>query len=93
MSEYVTVETETTGIPDEIEIITNQTLTRLGQESYASDDDGSEGSPLAQTLFHAVAGIMALTVTEHSLFIRRDPAYTWEEIVDDVRDVLRDFFL
>jgi hypothetical protein len=93
MSEYVTVEAEPTGKPDEIEIITNQTLTRVGQEVYADHGVGSEGSPLAQTLFYAIPGILALTVAEHSLFVTRDPAFTWEEIIDDVRDALRDFFL
>jgi hypothetical protein len=93
MSEYVTVEVEPTGRPDEIEIITNQTLTQTGQEVYDDDAAGSEGSPLAQTLFYAIPGIRALSIHEQSLYITRDPAYTWEEIIDDVRDALRDFFL
>ncbi len=44
-------------------------------------------------LFNGIPGIQALSIREHSLFITRDPTYTWEEIVDDVRDALRDFFL
>ena len=93
MSEYVTVETEYTNNPDEIEILTNQRLTRNPPEIYPDPDSGSEGSPLAQTLFYAMPGVQALTIHEDSLTITRDPAYTWEAIVDDVRDALRDFFL
>ena len=93
MSEYVTVESEPTGRPDEIEIITNQRLTRVESEVYASGQEGNEGSTLAQTLFNAIPGMAALTITEHNLLVIRDPDYSWEEIVDDVRDVLRDFFL
>jgi hypothetical protein len=93
MSEYVTVETELTDHPDEIEIYTNQRLSRNAPEVYANRDSGSIGSPLAQTLFYAMPGILALTIHEDSLTITRDPGYTWEVIVDDVRDALRDFFL
>lgn len=93
MSEYVTVEIEPTGDLDVIELVTNQTLTRTGPEVYADYDAGSVGSPIAQMLFEGVPGIRALTITTDSLLITRDPDFTWEEIVDDVRDALRDFFL
>lgn len=93
MSEYVTVETEPTDNPDVLEIITNQTLTRAEREVYASVEAGDEGSPIAQMLFDGVPGIRALTITTSTLLVTRDPDYTWEEIVDEVRDALRDFFL
>jgi hypothetical protein len=93
MSEYVTVEVEPTDDPDVIELVTNQTLTSAGPEVYADYDAGSAGSPIALMLFEGVPGIRALTITTDSLLITRDPAFTWEEIVDDVRDALRDFFL
>ena len=93
MSEYVTVEVRPTPDPDTLEIVTNQTLTDDEREDYPDAAAGDEGSPLAQTLFAAVDGLAALTITAHSLFVRRAPDTTWEAIVDDVRDVLRDFFL
>lgn len=93
MSEYVTVEMEPTGDPDVIELVTNQTLTSAESEVYADYDAGSVGSPIAQMLFEGVPGIRALTITSDSLLITREPDFTWEEIVDDVRDALRDFFL
>jgi hypothetical protein len=92
MSEYVTVEAEPTDNPDVMEITTNQRLTDA-TEIYANSEAGNVGSPIAQMLFHGVPGIEALTITPDSLFITRDPFYTWEEIVDEVRDALRDFFL
>ncbi len=92
MSEYVTVESRPTSSPDVLEIVTNQTLTEDDPEIYDSPEAGDEGSPLAQTLF-GVAGIRALTITESTLRITRDPDTAWEDIVDEVRDALRDFFL
>ncbi|MEQ8673840.1 MAG: NifU N-terminal domain-containing protein [Aggregatilineales bacterium] len=93
MSEYVTVETERTNKPDVINIIVNQTLTTDDEEVYENAEEGDEGSTLAQALFIAVEGIRALTITEDTLTITRDPDVTWEDLVDEVRDVLRDFFL
>ena len=93
MSEYVTVETERTNKPHVINIIVNQTLTADEEEIYENAEEGDEGSTLAQALFIAVEGIRALTITEDTLTITRDPDVTWEDLVDEVRDVLRDFFL
>ena len=93
MSEYVTVETQATDDPNVLVMLTNMTLTPEGDEVYNSFEDGDEGSPIAQMLFNGVRGILALTITTHSLLITRDPDVPWEEIADEVRDALRDFFL
>lgn len=93
MSEYVTIETQPTADPDVLEIVTNQTLTPLDREIYHNYNEGDEGSPIAQMLFNGVSGIAALTITRHSLIITRQPDIPWEEIIDEVRDALRDFFL
>ena len=93
MSEYVTVETEATADPDVLEIVTNQRLTEAEQEIYPDYASGNVGSPIAQLLFVGVPGIEALTITHDSLLITRQPDTPWEEIVDEVRDALRDFFL
>jgi len=93
MSEYVTVEVQTNDHPDVLELVTNQTLTAEDEEVYNNFEEGDEGTPIAQMLFNGVRGILALTLTEHTLLITRDPAVPWEDIVDEVRDALRDFFL
>jgi hypothetical protein len=93
MSEYVTVEAQPTAKPDVLEIVTNQTLTDQPEEIYHSYDEGDEGSPIAQMIFNGVNGIAALTITTHSLIITREPDIPWEDIIDEVRDALRDFFL
>lgn len=93
MSEYVTIETRATDDPDALEIITNQRLTDQEAEIYPDFASGDEGSPIAQMLFNGVSGLRALTITPHALRVMRDPAVAWEEIVDEVRDALRDFFL
>ncbi|RMF79588.1 MAG: hypothetical protein D6737_10935 [Chloroflexi bacterium] len=93
MSEYVTVEADPTDDPDVMEIIVNQTLTDEEAEVYQDADEGDVGSPIAQMLFNGVNGIEALTIMPDTLIIRRDPTVAWEEIIDEVRDALRDFFL
>lgn len=93
MSEYVTVEAEATANPDIMALYVNQTLTHTHEEVYNSFAAGDEGSPIAQMLFNGINGIQALTITAEALIITRDPQVTWEEIIDDVRDALRDFFL
>jgi hypothetical protein len=93
MSEYFTVEMERTDDADTMQLITNQTLERDGEEFYASPQAGEIGSPLAQTIFFAVEGVRALRISGDSLYVTREPTVPWEAIIDDVRDALRDFFL
>ena len=76
-----------------LEIVTIQRLTEADREVYPDYESGNIGSPIAQLLFDGVPGIYALTITHDSLLITRQPDTTWEEIVDEVRDALRDFFL
>ena len=93
MSEYVTVETQTTDNPDVLEIVTNQRIALEGDEVYDDYDAGDQGTPIAQMLFNGVRGIRSLTISGGTLLVTRDPDVSWEEIVDEVRDALRDFFL
>jgi hypothetical protein len=60
---------------------------------YVTVETRPTDDPIAQMLFSGIAGIRALTITEHSLLITRDPDTPWEDLVDEVRDALRDFFL
>lgn len=93
MSEYFSLTTEPTDDPDIMEIITNQRLTTTGEEVYRSPEEGQAGSTIAQTLFHAVDGIQALTIVDDTLIVQRAPGVVWEPLIDDIRDALRDFFL
>ena len=94
MSEYFTLDVELTGDPDVRELITNQRLTEADDEEVYSDAAAGEvGSPIAQTLFHAVDGIQSLTLVDDTLIVRRRADVVWEMLIDDIRDALRDFFL
>ncbi|MBL8119451.1 MAG: NifU N-terminal domain-containing protein [Anaerolineae bacterium] len=93
MSEYVTVETQSTEDPNTLDFFTNQQLAVGDDEYYANYEQGDEGTPIAQMLFNGVRGIQALSISGETLRITRDPDVAWEEIIDDVRDALRDFFL
>lgn len=93
MSEYVTVEAQPTADPNVLEIVINQTLTDQIEEVYHSYAEGDEGSPIAQMLFNGVNGIAALTIRPHHLIVTREAETSWEDIIDETRDALRDFFL
>ena len=93
MSEYVSFEFEMSADPLVAEVFINQPLTAGATERYADYAAGDEGSPLAQLLFNAVAGIAALTITPDTLRIEREPTVEWEALLDDLRAALRDFFL
>ncbi len=93
MTEYLTFETEPTDDPDVRLLITNQTLTPGDDEIYADRDAGDTGSPLAQTLFHAVDGLHALEISEDTLVVTRAEGVPWEMLLDEIRDALRDFYL
>lgn len=93
MSEYVVVESESTDHPDIIDLYVNQILTHEKREHYPSVADGEEGSPIAQMLFGAVDGIISLEIYPDYLSIRRESSVSWEQLIDEIRDALRDFFL
>ncbi|GAB4467709.1 MAG: hypothetical protein Kow00124_00970 [Anaerolineae bacterium] len=93
MTEYIDIRTETTGDPDVMRLITNLDLTAGGPpEVYESPEAGDHGSPLAQALF-AVPGLAALTLTQQELLATREPDTPWPDLLQDIYDVLRDFFL
>mgnify|MGYP002622050545 CR=1 FL=1 len=93
MSEYFSLTAEYTDDPDVVEIITTERLTQSDEEIYRSPEEGQAGSTIAQTLFHAVDGIQALTIVDDTLIVQRAPGVVWEPLIDDIRDALRDFFL
>lgn len=93
MGEHITFETEPTGDPDVVELITTETLTDHEEEVYRSPEEGEEGTPLAQMLFHGVDGLRALVISDDTLTITRYPDVPWETLIDEIRDALRDFFL
>ena len=93
MSEYVTVEVEYSDDPLVADLYVNQTLSETAKEQYLNPQEGDAGSPIAQLLFSAVDGIEMLTIESDRLTIRRAPEHSWEAIIDETRDALRDWFL
>ena len=92
MSEYIAVDVETGDDPEVIRLVTNLKLAPEGPESYTSRADGDEGSPLAQALF-GIEGLDALEIAENILVVRRAPDVEWYDLVDDITEALKDFFL
>lgn len=93
MTEYIEVWPETTDDPDVMRLVTNLDLTG-GEpaETCRSSEEAEQGSPLAQMLFE-VPGVNALTIDGAVVEVRRDPDTEWHDLVEDVTDVLKDFFL
>jgi hypothetical protein len=92
MSEYITIDPQYGDDPDLVTLTTNLRLAPDGPESYASHDEGDEGSPLAQTLF-GIAGLVALDINWSTLVVRRDPEIEWYVLIDEISAALKDFFL
>ena len=93
MTEYIDLQPEPGDDPDVMILVTNLDLTPGGEaEVYQSPDEGEEGSPLAQALF-AVPGLAGLRLDGEELTITREPDVEWHDLIEDVSDALRDFFL
>ncbi len=93
MSEYIDIRPEPTDDPEVVCLITNLSLTPEDEwVEYLTPEHGQEGSPLAQALF-AVPGLYALTLEGSNIFITRAPDVEWHNLIKDISDVLRDFFL
>ncbi len=92
MSEYIAVDVENTDDPECARLVTNLNLAPEGPESYASRDEGGQGSPLAQTLF-VIEGLAALDIEGGTMTVRREPGAEWPTLIDDITEALKDFFL
>ena len=93
MTEYVEIEAEPTDDPEAMRLITNLDLTAGGPpEVYTSPDEGDDGSPVAQAIFTA-PGVAWLRLDGREALIRREPDVEWHDLIQDVSDALRDFFL
>ena len=74
-------------------LVTNLNLAYAGEEEYyGNPTEGEEGSPLAQLMF-LVDGIEALTITENTLIIRRNPDVDWYVLIDEISTAIKDFYL
>lgn len=93
MSEYVNIQPEATDDPDVMHLITNLMLTPQDEpEVYPTPEDGDEGTPLAQTLF-GVPGLAALHINGSVMVVQREQDVEWHDLIEDISDALRDFFL
>jgi hypothetical protein len=93
MTEYIEIKAEPTNDPEAIRLITNLDLTAGGPpETYASPEEGDNGSPVAQAIF-TVPGVAWLRLEGREASIRRTPDVEWHDLIQDVSDALKDFFL
>lgn len=91
MTEYIDIRPELTDDSAVMRLVTNLVLSDE-REVYESPEQGEEGSTLAQALF-AIPGLVALTIETRDLLIWRSPDVEWHDLIEDVSDALRDFFL
>jgi hypothetical protein len=92
MSEYINLEVEYDDDPQLARLLTNLSLAPDGPEVYASRAEGEVGSPLAQALFEN-DGLLALTLSDGTLHVRRDQAVQWHTLIDGLTATLKEFFL
>lgn len=93
MTEYIDIKAESTDDPEVIRLITNLDLTAGGPpETYATPEDGDTGSPVAQAIF-TIPGVAWLRLEGREASLRRGPDVEWHDLIEDVSDVLKDFFL
>ena len=93
MTEYIDLHPEPTDDLDVMILVTNLDLNPGGEvERYDSTAEGEEGSQLAQTPF-SVPGLAALILNSGELTITRVPNVEWHDLIEDISDALRDFFL
>jgi len=58
-------------------------IKRTGKEEYDADDD------FLNALFD-VNGIVAISTTAYRVYIEKSPAYSWDEVINPVVDVIRE---
>lgn len=93
MTEYIDIKAEPTDDPEVVLIVTNLDLTAGGPpETYATPEEGDAGSPVAQAIF-TIPGVDWLRLEGRQATIRRTPDVEWHDLIEDVSDVLKDFFL
>lgn len=93
MTEYIDIRAEPSDDPELMILITNLDLTAGGPpETYQTPQEGEDGSPLAQAIF-AVPGVAWLRLEGKQAALRRAPDVEWHDLIEDVSDVLKDFFL
>jgi len=92
MSEYITIEIETTSNPRCVKLVTNLDLAAGNPEHYASRDQAELGSPLAQLLFE-IGGLEELSIEGKTLTITAYAGLELTTLIDDLTAALKDFFL
>ncbi len=93
MTEYIDIRAEPTDDPDSMRLIANVDLSLEDDpEVYHTPEEGEEGSPVAQALF-MLPGLAALTIDRREMLVTRMDGVEWYDLIEDVRDALRDFFL
>ncbi len=93
MTEYIDIRAEPTDDPEVTLIVTNLDLTAGGPpETYRTPEEGDSGSPVAQAIF-TIPGVAWLHLDGREARVRRTPDVEWHDLVEDVSDVLKDFFL
>jgi hypothetical protein len=92
MSEYITIDTETTSNPRCVKLVTNLDLASGNPEHYTSRDQAEGGSPLAQLLFE-ISGLVELSIEGNALTITSHANSDLTELINDITAALKDFFL
>jgi len=90
MAETVQVTAEPTPNPNSVKFSLNQAVTVEGSESYDNPQEASN-SPLAKRLFD-IKGVRSLFFLKNFVTVVKDSGSGWDEIVPQVKEILKDYF-
>ena len=90
MADTVQVTAEPTPNPNSVKFSLNQTVTAEGSESYDNPQEAAN-SPLAKRLFD-IKGVRSLFFLKNFVTVVKDSGSGWDEIVPQVKEILKDYF-
>ncbi|HXC62478.1 MAG TPA: NifU N-terminal domain-containing protein [Nitrospiria bacterium] len=90
MADQIQVTAEPTPNPNSVKFSLNRVVTAEGSESYDNPQEAAN-SPLAKRLFD-VKGVNALFFLKNFVSVVKDSGSGWDEIVPQVKEILKDYF-
>ena len=86
----VEVFAEPTPNPNSVKFSLNRDVTAEGSQSYDNPAEAAN-SPLAKRLFD-IKGVRSLFFLKNFVTVVKDSGNGWDEIVPQVKDILKDYF-
>jgi len=90
MPDVIQVTAEPTPNPNSVKFSINREVTAEGSVSYDSPGEAAD-APLAKRLFD-IKGVRSLFLLKNFVTVVKDSGSGWDEIVPQVKEILKDYF-